>query len=152
MVTTTTTYTIEKLDRYRVHLPTVKEYLFEVAPQISAMFDNKLDYRHTPIEDLAENYDFFICRRNGVITGHLICYIFTSPLDITKKILYQLAFYAKPDSGRTAWHLFQKFIDIGRKDANHIITMLTSRTNIKPSTLKNLGFEELETLYRLEIK
>jgi len=146
-----TTYTIERLTNALI-TSEIANYLVTEAPKISAMFDNKLDWNKTPFAHLIENYQFYICRRNGEITGHLICYIFTSPLDTSKKILYQLAFYAKPDSGRTAWHLFQKFIDIGRKDANHIITMLTSQTNIKPSTLKNLGFEEVETLYRLEIK
>jgi hypothetical protein len=116
------------------------------------MFNHKLNWKNAPIGHLINNYQFYICRRDGEVTGHLICYVFTSPLDVKVKILYQLAFYAKPDSGRTAWHLFQKFIDIGKKEANHIITMLTSQTNIKPSTLKNLGFEEVETLYRLEVK
>ena len=148
----TTTYTIDKLDRKTLFDPDVKKYLFEVAPKISEMFNNKLDYKNCPVTALVDNYDFLVCRRNGEIRGHLICYVFTSPLDVKVKILYQIAFYAKPDSGRTAWHLFQKFIDIGKAQANHVITMLTSHSNIKPSTLKNLGFEELETLYRLEIK
>jgi hypothetical protein len=86
------------------------------------------------------------------MTGHMICFFTKTPLDPQVTILRQLSFYAKPDSGRTAYHLFHKFIDIGKKQANHIITMLTSHTNIKPSTLENLGFKELETLYRMEIK
>lgn len=152
IASSTTTYTIEQLTTVTLFTDEVITYLKSEAPKISAMFENKLDYRNCPLVHLVENYQFYICRRNGEITGHLICYIFTSPLDIKVKILYQISFYAKPDSGRTAWHLFQKFIDIGKHSANHIITMLTSRTNIKPSTLKNLGFEEVETLYRLEIK
>lgn len=147
----TTVYTIEQLNKDTVHLFGVKQYLYEVAPKLSEMFEGKLDYKNCPIEALAENYIFLVCRRNGEIRGHMLCYVFTSPLDIKVKILYQLSFYVKPESGRTAYHLFQKFIDIGKDRANHIITMLTSHTNIKPTTLERLGFKELETLYRMEI-
>lgn len=151
-MTKTTTYAIEKLDKYTVHDDEVVKYLWEVGSHLSHLFGGHLDWNSTPYELLAEHRQFYICRRNGEITGHLICHIYRSPLDVTKKILYQTSLHAKPDSGRTAWHLFQKFIDIGRKDANHIITMLTSQTNIKPSTLENMGFEKLETLYRMVIK
>lgn len=144
-----TTYTISTVNQD--FGPDFTEYLFDVAPKLSAMFDNKLDYRNCPVRDLIDKYIFLICRRNGVITGHMILNLFSSPLDRNVKILYQVSFHAKPDSGRTAYHLFQKFIDIGRKQANHVITMLTSQTNIKPSTLENMGFKELETLYRLEV-
>lgn len=149
----TTTYTIEQIDgatlitNYRL-----QEYLKSEVPKISAMFGDKYNYQRCPVYKLADSSIFLICKRNNEITGHLICRLFESPFDVDTKILYQLAFYAKPDSGRTAYHLFQKFIDIGKKEANHIITMLTSRTNIKPRTLENLGFTELETLYRMEIK
>ena len=139
-----TTYTIERVEE---NDNTVSEdflkYIREVAPVLAELFGNKFDYTTTPYRMLVRHYQFYVCRRNGEITGHLICHIYTSPLDVTKKILYQVSLYAKPDSGRTAYHLFQKFIDIGKKNANHIITMLTSRTNIKPSTLKNLGLEEM---------
>jgi hypothetical protein len=148
-----TTYTIEQIKESHYTLPQdFINYLYEEAPKISAMFDNKLDYRNCPVRKLVNDCIFLVCRRDGEIRGHMICNLFTSPLDSKVKILYQLSFYVKPDSGRTAYHLFQKFIDIGKDRANHIITMLTSHTNIKPSTLENMGFKELETLYRMEIK
>lgn len=149
---TTTAYTIEQLDGGTVTSKEVREYLFSVGPELSEMFENKLDFRNCPVVELANRCIFLVCRRNGEIRGHMICYVFNSPLDIKVKILYQLSFYVKPDSGRTAYHLFQKFIDIGKDRANHIITMLTTHTNIKPSTLESYGFKELETLYRMEIK
>ena len=148
-----TTYTVEQVREINYCVPEdFIKYIYEVGPEISKLFDNKLDSRNTRFRDLVNNYIFLVCKRNGEIRGHLLCYIFISPLDPEVKVLYQLSFYAKPDSGRTAYHLFQKFVDIGKKEANHIITMLTSQTNIKPSTLENLGFKELETLYRMEIK
>lgn len=148
-------YTIEQLTIPKKDLPLAEDvikYLVETGPALSKLFDNKFNWKNAPILKLIKNCIFLVCRRNGEIRGHMICYVFNSPLDPEVRILYQLSFYVKPDSGRTAYYLFQKFIDIGKERANHIITMLTSRTNIKPSTLKSLGFEELETLYRMEIK
>jgi hypothetical protein len=146
-----TVYTIEQLNEFTIHNGDVVNYIKEVAPEISSMFGDVFNYRNCNPPKLAKHRIFIICRRNGIITGHLIANLFHSPFDPEVKILYQNALYAKPDSGRTAYHLFHKFIDIGKKQANHIITMLTSQTNIKPSTLNNLGFREMETLYRMEI-
>lgn len=148
-----TTYTIDRLSIFEIYGDTdVVAYIKEVAPIISERFGNKFNYKNIDMVDMVENKIFLICRRNEKITGHLICFLTYNSLDPEVKILRQLAFYAKPDSGRTAYHLFQKFIDIGKKQANHIITNLTSQTNIKSSTLENYGFKELETLYRMEIK
>jgi hypothetical protein len=101
---------------------------------------------------MVEDYCFLVCIRKGEITGHMICQVCTTPLDPTVKIMQQLSFYVKPDSGRSAYYLFQKFIDIGKTHANHIITMLARQTNIKPSTLESMGFEEVEKTYRMVIK
>jgi hypothetical protein len=52
---------------------------------------------------------------------------------------------------KAAYLLFKDFIDFGKSNANHIITMICKITNIKPESLLKLGFTEMETLYRLEI-
>lgn len=148
----TTTYTLEQLNRFTVYQDDVLRYLTSAGPDISKLFGNKLNWKNFPADKIADHGIFLVCRRNGEIRGHLIGNLFPSPLDPEVKILSQISFYVKPDSGRTAYHLFHKFIDIGKEQANHIITMLTSHTNIKPSTLENLGFKEIETLYRMEIK
>jgi hypothetical protein len=146
-----TSYTIEQLVNPEDFTEHVKKFFREEAPKISEMFDNKLNYKNCPIYEIAKKYIFLVCRRDGEMRGYMICFLTNTPLDPEVKILRQLSFYVKPDSGRTAYHLFQKFIDIGKDRANHIITMLTSQTNIKPSTLENYGFKKLETLYRMEI-
>lgn len=143
-------YTIERLQKPEDFTEDVVKYFNEVMPKIGKLFDDKLDFRNCKPELLAERGVFFICRRNGKITGQHISSLTLCPLDLGKTILQQIHFYAKPDSGRTAYHLFKKFIDFGKLNADHIITMLTSQTNIKPETLNKMGFEELETLYRLE--
>lgn len=146
-------YTIDRVTLATPHLfVDVGVYIYQVAPEIAKMYGDKFDWRNADLLTLIRDYIFLVCKRDGEIRGHMICFLTTNALDPKVKILRQLMFYVKPDSGRTAYYLFHKFIDIGKNQADHIITMLTSHTNIKPNTLKNLGFEELETLYRLEIK
>ena len=144
-------YTIERLKCKEDFTEDVKKFWNEEAPKIGKLFDDKLDYRNCKPILLAERGVFFICRRDGEITGQHISSLSLCPLDLGKTLLHQMHFYAKPDSGRTAYHLFKEFLDFGKLNADHIITMLTSQTNIKSSTLERMGFEELETLYRLEV-
>lgn len=144
-------YTIERLQDAGDFDPSVLEYLISVGPEMSELFENKLDYRNCSFLNLAEKAIFLVCRRDGEVRGHMIAYLTECPLDTKIKVLQQVSFYVKPDSGRTAYHLFRKFLDIGKSEANHIITMLTRHSNIKPSTLENMGFKELEIVYRLEV-
>lgn len=146
-----TTYTIDRLCNLESFTKEVMEFFEKEAPTITELFDGKLNYKNADLLHIAKNSHFLICRRNGEIRGYLIAALLSTPLDRKKRILQQVSFYVKPNSGRTAYHLFHKFIDIGNNEADHVITMLTSKSNIKPSSLEKLGFKELETLYRLEI-
>lgn len=145
-----TTYTIE-----RAHFPIEKkliDFLVCEVPKINGLFGDTYNLDKADLRSVLDNYIFTYCLRDGEVTGILIAYLGASPFDRSTKILRQVLFYVKPESGRTAYHLFKNFIDIGKLQANHIITMLTRQTNIKPETLKRLGFSELETLYRLEVE
>lgn len=142
-------YTIE---RANILTDELRIFLECEMPKLSETFGNKFNYEMAIVKYMIERGIFFVGRRNGEIRGIHISWLFKSPLDIEVKILQQQLFYVKPESGRMAFYLFKKFIDFGKTEANHIITMLTSRTNIKSETLNNLGFEKLETLYRMEIK
>lgn len=142
------TYTIERMIYFSDEL---EDFLIENCPDMAFLFDNKFNPENAAVEHMLNGAIFLVGRRDGEIRGLHISWLFKSPLDINVKVLQQQLFYVKPDSGRMAYHLFQKFIDIGKSEANHIITMLTRHTNIKPDTLVNLGFEELEVLYRLEV-
>lgn len=146
-----TTYTIERVSKPEEFTKDFKKFLLEEVPKISETFDNAFDHNNCSPFYMATKMIVLVCRRDGEVRGFLVCSLSNHPFDIKIKILHQLIFYVKPDSGRTAYHLFNKFIDIGKTHANHIITMLTKHTNIKPTTLEKLGFKELETLYRMEI-
>ena len=148
-----TTYTIERLETLEQFKDSeVRAFLEEILPEYSARFGDKFNYAKANVRRMVERGLFLICRRNGTITGMLVAFKSRHVFDADVTLLRQQLLYAKPNSGRTAYWLFKKFIDIGKAEADHIITMITSQTNIKPSTLERLGFEELETLYRMEVK
>lgn len=150
-----TTYTIETVNFHYLS-QTIKceeffAYIREVGPELTQLFDGKLNWRQSDFASLVNECGFLVCRRNGKIVGHMIYHLGGTPLDASVKILRQVSFHTRLNSGRAAYHLFHKFIDIGKKEANHIITALTSHTNIKPETLEKYGFNKLETLYRMEV-
>lgn len=141
-------YTVEKIDTLDDEFRTfLKAEMYE----LSKMYDGVFDPNYCAMKEMLQKGIVFICRRNGEVTGFHISWLSRSSLDVTKKVLQQQIFYVKPDSGRSAYHLFKKFIDFGKSQADHVITMIASHTNIKPSSLESLGFKELETLYRLEV-
>lgn len=145
-----TAYTIE-----RIKLPIPKDvevFLEEEIPKISKIFKDKFNFENRDDFIMFEKGVVLVCKRNEEITGIFLAFLYPSVFDSETKLLQQQLFYVKPDSGRTAFHLFKKFIDIGKNEADHIITTLTSQTNIKPKTLEKMGFEKLETLYRMEVK
>lgn len=145
-------YTIRRITSFQeLKSQEYKNFLKEEMPKVSKMFGDKFNFGKAQLRFMCERGLFLFCHRGKEVTGLLIAFKSTSAFDVNVKILSQQLLYVKPDSGRTAYHLFNKFIDIGRKEANHIITMLTSQTNIKSSTLERLGFKEMETLYRLEV-
>lgn len=146
-----TTYTIERITKPEDFTKDFKQFLLEEVPKISDTFDNVFDYNNCSPFLMAKKTFVLVCRRDGEIRGLMVADISNNYFDMKIKILQQILFYVKPNSGRTAYYLFNKFIDIGKSEANHIITMLTKHTNIKPTTLESLGFKELETLYRMEI-
>jgi len=147
-----TTYTVKRLNSILCLDDNIIKFLNEEIPNISKLFDDKFDFNNCVIEGLIRAGYFLVVKRNGETTGLHVSFLSKSPFDFNCRILTQQLFYVKPESGRSAYHLFKKFIDIGKSEADHIITMLTSQTNIKPETLNNMGFSELETLYRMEVK
>ena len=146
-----TTYTIERAE-YNEYDGELVRYILEMSPQLSELFGGALDFRATDYKYLLTECNFMVCKKDGKIVGHLISHLGGTPLDKNIKILRAISFHVRPNNSRAAYLLFNNFIDIGKDQANHIITALTSHSNIKPQTLEKYGFKELETLYRMEIK
>ena len=55
------------------------------------------------------------------------------------------------DSPIATVKLFELFVDMGKKYADHLIMSKGISTNLKNSTLFKLGFKPLETVYKLEV-
>ena len=51
---------------------------------------------------------------------------------------------------RTAYLLLKDFLDYGLANANHVFTQIGRHTNIKPESLKKLGFKKIEEIYGIE--
>lgn len=79
--------------------------------------------------------------------GFLWATLKTSVFSNDVLVLMQQSLYAEPGT-RAANYLLKHFLDFGKDHADHVITMITPYTNIKPSSLEKLGFSKLETLYR----
>ena len=109
-------------------------------------------WKYFPFKKVADRKDFLIllCYRDEEPVGFLIasrgCAFWNDEL----RVLRQETLQARPGT-RAAYHLMKHFIDIGKASADHVITMIGQRTNIKPSSLKKLGFSELEILYSMEV-
>lgn len=144
-----TTYIIEKVDYLDDDL---KTYLKKELPVLCEKFNNKYDYNYAAIIRMIQSGVFLVCKRNDEITGIHISWLVQSPLDVRIKLLQQQLFYVKEGSGRSAYHLFKKFIDYGKKHADYIITMIGEHTNVKASTLKRWGFHESEILYQMKVE
>lgn len=128
------------------------EFLRANRDHMSAALGGKFNLNNTAVEHMLNKGIVLVGKRRGEIRGVHVSWLARNPIDMEILQLHQQLFYVIPESGRMAYYLFQKFIDIGKSNANHIITMLTRHTNIKPETLKKFGFNELEVLYSLEVR
>ena len=130
----------------------LEEFLSRELPKLNYKFGNKYDINNALIYTMMMKGIFLVGKRNGEIRGIHISWLNVHPFDCEQHILMQQLFYVMPDSGRMAFHLFNKFIDIGKESANHIITMTNEYTNIKSETLEKYGFKEIEKMFRMEIE
>lgn len=145
------TYTIERITLKNI-TPEIVDFVAEAAVDLRAKYGNKFPgWRKDSIFRFAEREYMIICRRDKKIVGFIIARLLRNVLDPDVIMLYLTLLYGLPGT-RAANLLVKEFIDFGKANANHIITAIAYTTNIKPRSLMRLGFEEMETLYRLETK
>lgn len=145
------TYTIETLDIKTVSEKDLQE-IADLAQRTAEAFENKFDWRKFKVLKYIALARLSVCRRDGKIVGMMLARLCSSLFDDSKKILMQDLLVTEPGAWRAAKLLLDDFIDFGKGNANHIITMIAGPTNIKPRSLKKLGFHKLETHYRMEIE
>jgi hypothetical protein len=140
-------YTIE-----RVTFETLKsefEFCKSVAESVAKTFDGKFDWRNFNVVRYVDSQRVMMCRRNGVPVGVMLASRYVSVFDSKKVILRQDLLWAKPGT-RAAWYLLRDFVDFGKANADHLITMIGDKTNIKRQTIEKLGFKKIEEIYRME--
>lgn len=127
------------------------DWLRSISLKINNNFNSKFNPKNFDLFDYVKYNRFVVCYRNEKPVGIMMSRFYSSIFDSETKVLMQDLLYTEPET-RAAKLLFDDFLDFGKKNANHVITMLTDKTNIKPSTLEKIGFNKLEVLYRMEIK
>ncbi|MGL4559106.1 MAG: hypothetical protein ACRCV5_16520 [Afipia sp.] len=110
----------------------------------------QLDSSNFDIVAYAATHRMMVCWYKGEPVGIMMAHLQYSILDPKVVIYYQDVLWARPGT-RAAYYLMQDFIDFGKKNANHLITMIAAKTNLNARSLERLGFKELETLYRMEV-
>lgn len=121
------------------------------AIKLNEKYDNRYDWKNFDLYNhLARGNYLAICYRDKEPVGFLFASFYKSFFEPNLVILQQNTLFCLPNT-RGANLLMKDFIDFGKANANHVITMIGRESNIKPRSLENLGFKELETLYLLEV-
>lgn len=144
-------YTTRQLKVEDLDNPNILQFLKSGAETVCAAYERKFDWHKFGIVAYIINHRFVVCFRNEVPVGFMLSRFFPSIFDPTVKILFQDSLFQVPGS-RAVKYLMQEFIDFGNSNADHVISVIGKETNIKRQSLEKLGFKELETLYRMEIK
>lgn len=129
----------------------VIDFLRRAAIGVSRLYGDNYDWKDFDIQRYISFGRLTICEYDGVPVGFMLSRLSSSVFDKNTINLVQDLLYAKPGS-RAAYWLMRDFIDFGRSNANHIITMIGRRTNIKRQSLEKLGFYKIDEMYSMETK
>lgn len=145
-----TTYTIAPLEESTLDEETVR-FIVEIMRDLEKgpygeVFD---PFNFSIARYFAIGGHVFLARRDGKPVGVLLTRLLTSVFDSNLRILHQDLLYSR--SPRVTKLLMEFLIDFGRRNANHVISMIGAGTNIKPRSLERLGFSQFETLFRLRV-
>lgn len=102
------------------------------------------------LQRIANEGLFLVCYRDEKPVGFLLATFNKNFFDPDIKVLRQNMLFSLPNT-RAPYLLLKEFIDFGKVNANHIITNIGPKTNIKGESLEKLGFKKLEELYRIEV-
>lgn len=146
---TMTTYTVKRLTLEDLD-ETMMRFIARSATKVNRDYGGPFNFKHFDLSNYIEKGRFMVCWKKGRPVGAMLYHMVSSLFDPTLRILRQDLLYC-PYGGRAAYLLMQEFIDFGRSNADHIITMIGARTNIKRQSLEKLGFTRVEELYRIEV-
>lgn len=144
---TMSTYRIKKLSMIDFN-DEIHEFLHKSVVKLAALTGGDFsDAVNIDFLRIINTEHLFICFRNDKPVGFLYASEYSSIFTRKVRILMQHSLYSEPRT-RAAKLLLDHFLDFGKSRVDHVITMITPYTNIKPCSLEKMGFKELETLYR----
>jgi len=143
------TYTTRQL-KTKEELVAVKDFLNEAGQRLEEEYPEFPDWKNFNLPRYANIARFVVSFRDGEPVGFMMSHMTESVFQQDITILRQDILYAKPNT-RAAYHLMQDFLDFGHIHADHILTMIGARTNVKRQSLEKLGFKKVEELYRIEV-
>lgn len=111
----------------------------------------KIDHRNFDFFRYAQNHVVLVCFQGDRPVGLVMAQLFGSVFDPKTKVLFQDVLWVEKSSGRAAHLLMREFIAFGRANAKLVFTCRAKQTNVKERTLKRLGFEKVEEIFRLEV-
>jgi hypothetical protein len=147
---TSPTYTIEQFVGEKSFPSGLIEFFQEAAKQVAKMYSDSFDWRNFTLMKYAQSARLMVCYKDDKPVGVMLYQTFPSVFDPETIVCKQDLLYVKKGNPRATKLLLDEFIDFGKANANHVITMIAEKTNIKPRSLEKLGFKKLEVLYRLE--
>lgn len=124
-------------------------FFLNAASELQAIYKTKYDWGLSKIREYASKNRLVVCTLDGNPVGFMASQMFFSAFDQSTRILYQDLLYSHHP--RATILLFKDFLTFGKAHADHVISAIGKKTNLKAKSLKALGFEELETVYRLEV-
>lgn len=144
-----TRYTTERLMIESLKDPGVAAFIVDTADHLNAAYGYRFNWTRINLPELLRSKYCVICKRDQEPVGLMVSSLLSSTFDPDVRILRQETLFAKPGT-RAIIHLMLDFIDFGKNNANHLITMIGQHSNLTDRSLQRLGFSYLETLYRME--
>lgn len=143
-------YTIKTLEGAKDVTAEIRDFVMESGDYLNAITNSNFNWRNFPIIDYMRHGFFVIIERDGRPVGIGLARKLESIFDCNSRFLFLDLLHVRPGNYRATDLLLRHFIDLSKRHVNHIIMAAHAKTNIKGSSLKRLGFQELETWYRLE--
>lgn len=120
------------------------------ANRLNVLYGESFNWHSFDFVRFASRNRVTICYRQGSPCGVMLAQVGSNVFDPDTKTLKQVALYATAGT-LAAYYLLRDFVDFGKSNANHIVTVIGDKTNIKASSLKRLGFNKIEEVYSIEV-
>lgn len=141
-------YTVKKITVKDLN-PTLLRFIANSSTELNEMYDFNFNWAHKfPLKYAIETQVFLICYKAETPVGMLVASLQPAFFDTSKRVLKQQTLFSKHP--RATYELLRYFIDFGRLNANLVVTNIGKHTNLKPESLKKLGFTKMEEVFSLE--